>query len=97
MMAPEDNVATLVSPASAGHSVTVMRYDGSTVVVIARQNVPLAHKIAVEPIARGEAVLKYGEMIGEATEQIEPGAHIHVHNVFGTRGRRGDHGEGGAA
>lgn len=97
MMAPQDNVATLVSPASAGQPVTVMRYDGSTVIITARQSIPLAHKMAVVPIARGAAVLKYGEMIGEATEPIEPGAHVHVQNVFGTRGRRDGDGEGGAA
>lgn len=97
MMDPRDNVATLVSPVSAGQPVTVMTYDGGSVTVVARQSMPLAHKIAVQPIAKGTAVLKYGEMLGEATDQIESGAHVHVHNLFGTRGRRTAAGEGGVA
>ena len=43
--------------------------------------IPAGHKIAVEPIAAGAAVRKYNQIIGFANEDIEPGAHVHVHNV----------------
>lgn len=39
------------------------------------------HKLALRPIAAGEAIIKYGQMIGTATAAIESGAHVHVHNV----------------
>jgi altronate hydrolase len=38
------------------------------------------HKMAVEAIAKGQPVLKFGQIIGFATEDIAPGAHIHTHN-----------------
>lgn len=39
------------------------------------------HKIAALPIARGQPVLRYGQTIGVATEDIAPGAHVHSHNL----------------
>ena len=42
---------------------------------------------AVERIAAGEAVIKYGSPIGLATADIAAGAHVHTHNVAGSRGR----------
>ncbi len=43
--------------------------------------VPRAHKIAIRPIAKGEHVYRYGQIIGEAKEDIAKGAHIHSHNL----------------
>lgn len=43
--------------------------------------VPRGHKIASRPIAKGENVVRYGQIIGQATEDIAPGAHIHSHNL----------------
>jgi altronate hydrolase len=39
------------------------------------------HKIAVRPIAAGETVRKYGQVIGVATADITPGQHVHSHNL----------------
>jgi altronate hydrolase len=39
------------------------------------------HKLAISPIASGAPVRKFGQIIGNATRAIEPGQHIHVHNV----------------
>ena len=44
------------------------------------QAVPMGHKVATRAIAKGEAVLKFGQIIGYATDDIAPGAHVHVHN-----------------
>jgi altronate hydrolase len=43
--------------------------------------VGLGHKFAVRRIRAGEAVLKYGQIIGFAAADIPAGAHVHVHNV----------------
>ncbi len=43
--------------------------------------VPRGHKIALRPIAQGENVIKYGVPIGHATQAIQPGEHVHVHNA----------------
>ena len=42
--------------------------------------VKLGHKVALDAIAEGEPVLKFGVSIGQATRQIMPGEWIHLHN-----------------
>jgi altronate hydrolase len=42
--------------------------------------IPRGHKMAIVRIAKGEPVLKFGQIIGFATEEIVPGTHIHTHN-----------------
>jgi len=39
------------------------------------------HKYAIRPIAPGENVIKYGMPIGHARVRIEPGEHVHTHNL----------------
>ena len=48
--------------------------------VFCRERIPAGHKVAVHALALGEAVRRYGQIIGFATQPIEPGAHVHVHN-----------------
>ncbi|UTW08169.1 UxaA family hydrolase [Pseudomonas benzenivorans] len=47
----------------------------------AADDIPSGHKIARRAIAKGEAILKYGQVIGVATQHIAAGAHVHTHNV----------------
>jgi altronate hydrolase len=49
--------------------------------VRATTHVPAGHKIATAPIAIGEAVRKYGQILGFASEMIAPGDHVHTHNM----------------
>jgi len=39
------------------------------------------HKLALAPIASGERVLKYNQLIGLASENIDVGEHVHTHNL----------------
>ena len=48
--------------------------------VAATARIPRGHKMASKPIAKGEPVVKFGQIIGFATEAIAPGAHVHTHN-----------------
>ena len=43
--------------------------------------VPRGHKMATGPIAKGQNVIRYGQIIGVATVDIAAGAHIHSHNI----------------
>jgi altronate hydrolase len=56
-----------------------LRIDGIEVVV--RDPVPAGHKIALVRIEPGEIVRRYGQNIGLAKSRIEPGQHVHTHNV----------------
>ncbi len=45
------------------------------------EHIPAGHKIATEPVAPGEPLRKYDQIIGFAPEAIAPGDHVHTHNV----------------
>jgi altronate hydrolase len=49
--------------------------------VVAAETIPAGHKVSVAQIAVGEPIRKYGQVIGTATREIAPGAHVHVHNM----------------
>ncbi len=67
-----DNVVIALADLPAGAAA-----EGATLAAA----VPRGHKIAVTPIARGGLVLRYGQIIGQATADIPPGAHVHTHNL----------------
>src|SRR5436190_23639010 len=73
---PADNVAVAARPLGAG---TAVQINGHAVTLPSR--IGLGHKLAVRPISAGEAVLKYGQVIGFAAADIPAGGHVHVHNL----------------
>jgi len=80
---PRDNVATAKVPIGPGTSLALSK--GKS--ILAREEIPFAHKIALRRIPRDGAVIKYGERIGRAIREIKPGELVHIHNVVGERGR----------
>lgn len=48
--------------------------------LVCKDAVGQGHKIASAPIAEGEAIRRYGQVIGYASRAIAPGEHVHVHN-----------------
>jgi altronate dehydratase small subunit len=50
-------------------------------------HVPYGHKFATRDIADGEEIIKYGEIIGRATQGIKAGCHTHIQNMESLRGR----------
>ncbi len=44
------------------------------------RNTPSGHKIATSDIPSGSAVIKFGQIIGYASDHISAGDHIHTHN-----------------
>lgn len=71
-----DNVAVALHAASKGETLKA-----GDAVVTAREDIPQGHKIALVPLAAGEAVVKYGFPIGHATEPVEAGSWVHTHNM----------------
>jgi altronate hydrolase len=72
----KDSVAVAFRKIKAGDSLDA----GINIKV--EENIPMAHKIAVKQIEKGEEVLKYGQSIGIATEKILPGSWVHTHNLI---------------
>ncbi|WP_026876521.1 UxaA family hydrolase [Jiangella gansuensis] len=70
---PDDTVAVTLDPLPAGVAVAAGVETG--------QPVPAGHKVALAGVAIGAPVTKYGQVIGYATTPIEPGDHVHVHNL----------------
>ena len=68
-------------------NVVVVRQDLAAGTVLAEESVtlssavPSGHKVATEAMAKGDAVRKYGQIIGFATKDIQPGDHVHTHNL----------------
>ncbi len=73
---PRDMVAVALKPLKAGETVS---YGAGEIIL--RDDLPMGHKAALRQIRKGEAVIKYGYPIGEATEDIPAGAHVHTHNL----------------
>src|ERR1044071_4394949 len=71
-LSPADNVVVAVDPVAEG---------ASAAGVTAKARVLRGHKMAVAPIASGEPVRKYDQIIGFATTPIAPGDWVHTHNV----------------
>jgi altronate hydrolase len=67
-----DNVVVVLQDVSAGARLGH---------VVASESVKRGHKLCTAPIAKGEVVRKYGQVIGWAAQPIAPGEHVHVHNV----------------
>jgi altronate hydrolase len=57
------------NPASSARSITL------------REEIPAGHKFSLCTIGKGDKVIKYGNPIGTALEEITPGSHVHIQNV----------------
>lgn len=74
---PKDNVAVvLVDIPKEG---IVHLAGGKT--LRAREEIPCSHKVAIVDLPRGSEVIKYGELIGWAGEDIARGSWVHTHNL----------------
>jgi altronate hydrolase len=81
LLHPQDDVAIARVPLSRG---VVLRLPDEVVggrPVEVAQRVQAGHKLALHDIAPGQPVLRYGSIIGFATQPIQAGAHVHTHNL----------------
>ncbi|MFC1951569.1 UxaA family hydrolase [Chloroflexota bacterium] len=86
ILTAKDNVATSLTQLEEGEVVKMEIGDGTATVVLI-DAIPFGHKFSLTRIKAKLPIIKYGEKIGEATADIQPGQHVHVHNVVSTRGR----------
>ena len=73
---PDDDVVIAKAPIPTG---TVLDHDGDRLEVVC--DVRPGHKIARRARGTGEAVRRYGQVIGFATQPIGRGEHVHTHNL----------------
>ncbi len=78
-----DTVAVVVvEGVKAGMELTgwIMDEDRMTNVV-AKQDIPIGHKVALRDMNPGDTVIKYGIDMGKVVAPITAGQHAHVHNI----------------
>ena len=81
-----DNVATVTGDIEAGEQLEVIGPDGEVILKPkVSETIPFGHKLAIMPIKKGEAILKYGEIIGVALKPISVSAWVHTHNIGSAR------------
>lgn len=82
----KDNVATVTGDAGEGETVEVLSPDGEVLMKpTLLKTVRFGHKISLKALERGDEIIKYGEVIGVASESIGMGSWVHTHNVESAR------------
>jgi hypothetical protein len=71
-LAHDDDVGVAIRKVAPGTAVGEL---------LVRDEIPMAHKVALHPIASGAQVRKFGVPIGRATRDIAAGELVHVHNL----------------
>lgn len=79
----KDNVATVLREIPEGNEVSIELED-KKFTIKANRKIPIYHKIAIQDLKVGEAVLKYGEVIGIVKKEIKKGDHVHRRNIKST-------------
>lgn len=75
-IAPGDHVAVALRDLMPGERLQVADQP-----VTVHEPIGRGHKFALQPIAAGAPVHRYGWPIGTATQAIAPGCHVHGHNL----------------
>ena len=71
-------MATALRPLHAGTKVSV-EVEGRVERIKLLSDIPMGHKFAMKDVEEGQAVIKYGEPIGQSTAKISRGQHVHIH------------------
>jgi altronate dehydratase small subunit len=82
----KDNVATTTSEVEAGEQLEIISPEGKVILKPkVSETIPFGHKLAIQLIKKGEDIIKYGEVIGVATQPVKVGAWVNTHNVGSSR------------
>lgn len=82
----KDNVGVALMDLESGTELD-LKVNGQTMSVKLAEPITYQHKFSVARIDSGNKIIKYGEVIGEATRDIGPGQHVHIHNMVGLRAK----------
>ncbi|MBI4962704.1 MAG: UxaA family hydrolase [Desulfomonile tiedjei] len=79
-----DNVAVALMTLSEGETAAAKGLEPFTVL----EKIPASHKVALQDIAAGEEIIKYGEIIAISTQEIKKGQWVHTHNLESERWKK---------
>ena len=75
-LSPKDNVLVVVRAITEGQKLEVEGLE-----ITALKTIPFGHKVAARALEVGEKIIKFGMPIGSCTSTIQPGDHVHTHNL----------------
>ena len=80
---PKDNVGVVVVEGlkSGTDMMGVVTETDTTTRVMARNDIPIGHKVALKDLKKGDTVIKYGEDVGRIVADVKIGEHVHTHNL----------------
>ena len=82
----EDHAGVAITDIKAGEKIYGLFMDDHTAIELnAAEDIPLGHKLAVRPVLAGEHIVLYGRSAGQATQSIQAGDHVHIHNMKSLR------------
>jgi hypothetical protein len=81
-----DNVALAIKILKAGETVTLITGQNRRALKL-KDDIQFMHKFAVSLIKAGDRLMKYGQPVGTATQDIAPGAHVDSDNSKNLRGQ----------
>ena len=74
---PADNVAIALEDIGPGQEVRI----GKDPLFCAISGIAYSHKVLLRDVAAGQDIIKYGEIIGQAAEDLKQGDWVHTHNL----------------
>lgn len=80
-----DHVAVAVQDVEPGEGQAVYMDSDRSMIIQAREPIPLGHKVALVDLGEGVEVIEYGERIGLTRQAIKVGQLVHVHNIRSAR------------
>jgi altronate dehydratase len=78
---PSDNVGIALKSLNSKDRIS----NGEEVLFDAGEPIPVFHKVALQDIAVGEEIYKYGAVIAVSSKPIKKGDWVHTHNLEGAR------------
>ncbi len=79
---PKDTVAVSLGGIDKGEVLSIGGKD-----IVALDDIPAGHKMAITDMAEGAQIVKYGFPIGHAKTAVKAGAHVHSHNTASNLGK----------
>ncbi|WP_317855211.1 UxaA family hydrolase [Chakrabartyella piscis] len=89
VLAAKDNVATVLADVPCGEEILVVDQEFVAIgSVLAIEDISYMHKISLQTIEEGDAIVKFGACIGVSVQKIETGQQVHIHNMRSLVGKK---------
>ena len=80
ILKPKDNVDTSIKPLKRNTEI-ILKLEKQLINFVIKENIKLCHKFSLSKIRKGDKIIKYGEIIGVAIDDIQSGNLVHIHNI----------------